>query len=67
MLWLRYSTATCVHGALHSVVNLWDKTGSYYNHARNKAEKRQLLILDKFGYARNDHHNRAGILAVDVT
>ena len=51
MLWLRYCTITSAYGTLHSLVNLWDRTGSYYNYARKDTEKRQLLLVDKLVYA----------------
>lgn len=36
---------------MHSLVNLWDRKGCYYNHATKKTENRQLLDVDKLGYA----------------
>ena len=50
MLHLRYSTVTCTYGALHSLLHLWDKKGSYFNYNKNKTEERQLLLVDKLVY-----------------
>ena len=51
MMWLRYMTATSTYGAVHSLVHLWDRKGSYYNNTTMQREKQQLLIVDKMGYA----------------
>ena len=48
---VKYSTITLAYGALHSLVNLWDRKGSYHNYAKRETEKRQLLFVDKLIYA----------------
>ena len=50
MLRLGYSTVTCAYGALHSLINLWDKKGTYFNYNKSKTEERQLLLVDKLVY-----------------
>ena len=47
---LTYSTVTCAFGALHSIVYLWDKTGTYFNYTKKHTEERQLLLVDKLVY-----------------
>ena len=47
----RYTATTVLYGALHSVWNLWDRKGSYYNSKTNRREMQQLLAVDKVGYA----------------
>ena len=51
MLRLRYSTVTCAYGALHSLLYLWDRIGSYFNYTKKETEERQLLLVDKLVYA----------------
>ena len=47
----RYSTVTFAYSALHSLANLWDRTGSYHNDAKRETEKHQSQMVDMLVYA----------------
>ena len=46
----RYSTVTFAYSALHSLANLWDRTGSYHNDAKRETEKHQSQMVDMLVY-----------------
>ena len=48
---VKYSTVTLAYGFVHSLVHLWDRKGSYYNHSKKEMERRELLHVDKLVYA----------------